>query len=1102
MDLFAIYSKTPKGIRKRNSMLGSLLSPVQSKVLALIDGKATVKMVLNRLDNVNIDDFERVINTLQQNGYIETTRVEPAEWLPTANFTPMIIEELSSLDEVVSKEQQSKQKENDQKVEAARARAEAKVKAELEAERKAREAENALQKQEAERKAREAAEQKARIEMEQRAKAEAERLAAEQKAKQAAAERKAKEEAELKAKLEAEAKAKAAAEEKARLAREAEEARLREEAERKAKAEAEEKARLEAERRAKEEAERQVAEQKAKEEAERLAAEQKAKEEAELKARQEAEAKAKAEAEEQSRREAERLAREAEEARLKAEAEQKAKEEAERQAEEARKKAKEEADAKAKAAAEEKARQEIERITREAKEAKKREEAEKKAKEEAERLAAKQKAEEEAELKDRQEAEAKAKAEAEEQARLEAERLAREAEETRLREEAEQKAREEAERIAAEQKAKEEAEEKARLEEAMARMDAEERARAEAEEMARREVERMAQELEQAKQKVESDKKAKKEAERKAKEEAKRLAAEQKAHEKAEAKAKAEAEKARLATEKAAREAEEAEKKRQAEEKALQAERLQALIRAEQRQEAVHLRKMDLERAERNALKEEVIVLDAAYDDYDDEDDEPAVDSIMQEMVEDDGFVPTGMDEAEEPPPEPPEDDEQQRLQALKRVAAAELEQRQKLTLLERKQALLRKLKQRLARPAKMVKSTLMTASLLVLLLLFVALGMLPYVPLNTLVEPAERLAREQLGTEVKIQKVSAALVPRPHLMLKDVEVGTQRQRIGQVNVWPVIGSLNDDQKVMKMLEIHDANITHENFGQALGWLNALGDSPKLKIESMRVSNVALSIHDIAIGEFGGDVVLSPAHRVQHLQLHSTDQKLHVQITPRDDHAEIVLDADHWALPLQPSIKFRKLMANGIARSDKLQFSQIKAELYDGELEGQLTLGRSNQWDLTGNLRLKNASASEIAQAFGSPIKLSGQLDGQAALNSHAAEAVKLAANTNMSADFNIRHGEIDRLDMSRLVLAKRGQSLAGDSTRFDNLQGMLQISQQQYQLRNLTLSSRQLSARGGMTIAADGEISGNFSASLAAQSRRYEADATIGGRGSDIKLR
>jgi len=971
MDLFAIYSKTPKGIRKRNSMLGSLLSPVQSKVLALIDGKATIKMVLNKLDNINIDDFERVINTLQQNGYIETTKIEPAEWLPTSNFTPMIIEEFSSLDEVAAKELQSKQKESEQKVEAARARAEAKVKAELEAER---------------------------------------------------------------------------------LAHKAEETRQREEAERKAKAEAEEKARLEAE--------RLEAEKRAKEEAERLAAEQKAREEVERQAHE---------------------------------------------AEEARKKAKAEADAKAKAAAEEKARLEIERITQEAKEAKKREVAEKKAKQEAERIAAEQKAKEEAELKALQQMEAKAKSEAEEQARLEAERLARELEEAKQREEAERKAKEEVERIAAEQKVKEDAEERARLEEAMASMTAEERARAEAEEMARREIERMAQELEAAKQKVEADKKAKKEAEKKAKEETKRLAAEQKAHEKAEAKAKAEAEKARLAEEKAAREAEEAEKKRQAEEKALQAERLQALIRAEQRQEAAHLRKMDLERAERNALKEEVIVLDGVYDDndYDEDDDEPAaVDSIMQEMVEDDGFVPTGIDETDEQPPEPTENDEQQRLQALKRAAAAELEQRQKLTLLERKQALLRKLKQRLTRPAKMIKSTLMTASLLVLLLLFVALGMLPYVPLNALVEPAEQLAREQLGTEVKIQKVSAALVPRPYLMLKGVEIGTQGQRIGQVNAWPAIGSLNDNQKIIKVLEIHDANFTHKSFGQALDWLNALGDSPKLRIESMRVSKVALSMHDLAIGEFDGNVVLSPAHRVQHIQLHSTDQKLQAQITPRDGNAEIVLDANHWALPLQPSIKFRKLIANGIASRDKLQFSQIKAELYDGELEGQLTLGRSNQWDLTGNLRLKNASASEIAQAFGSPIRLSGQLDGQAALNSHAAEAVKLAANTGMSADFNIRHGEIDRLDMSRLVLAKRGQSLAGDSTRFDSLQGMLQISQQQYQLRNLALSSKQLSARGSMTIAADGEISGNFNASLAAQSRRYDTDVAIGGRGSDIKLR
>jgi hypothetical protein len=165
---------------------------------------------------------------------------------------------------------------------------------------------DARAKQEAERKAKEAAAEQARQEAEAKAqREEAERKAAERKAKEAAAEQ-ARQEAEAKAQREeaerkaAERKAKEAAAEQAR--QEAEAKAQREEAERKA-----------AERKAKEaaaEKARREAEAKAqREEAERKAAERKAKEAAAEQARQEAEAKA--QREEAERKAAERKAKEA-----------------------------------------------------------------------------------------------------------------------------------------------------------------------------------------------------------------------------------------------------------------------------------------------------------------------------------------------------------------------------------------------------------------------------------------------------------------------------------------------------------------------------------------------------------------------------------------------------------------------------------------------------------------------------------------------------------------------------------------------------------------------------------------------------------------------
>ncbi|HQN64688.1 MAG TPA: hypothetical protein PLP44_03365, partial [Methylophilus sp.] len=187
IDLLTVYAKTQKGVRKRNALLVTLLSPLQSRILGYIDGKANVKNLITKFDNVNIDDIERALNALLQNDYIRIVDVTKADWLPTENFTPMIIEEFSDFDEIEAFEQQQTKKQADVET---KQKAEAKVKAKLEAEAKIeaeRKAKEEAHRLEAERKAKAAAEEKARIEAEKaRAKAEAEekaRLEAERKAK-------------------------------------------------------------------------------------------------------------------------------------------------------------------------------------------------------------------------------------------------------------------------------------------------------------------------------------------------------------------------------------------------------------------------------------------------------------------------------------------------------------------------------------------------------------------------------------------------------------------------------------------------------------------------------------------------------------------------------------------------------------------------------------------------------------------------------------------------------------------------------------------------------------------------------------------------------
>ena len=551
MDLSVVYSKTAKGLRARASLIGGLSSHLM-RVLTHVDGTTKAELILNKYNQITEQELAVAITQLEREGYIKAivpTKPGDNDWALTINFSPMVVEEVLSVEEAEARaiEDERLQAEREAKVveearleaerkaeekaeqarEKAKAKAEAKVNAQLEIERIAREAEVERQKIEAEKKAK--AEKAARLAAESKAKAEEEaRQKAELKAKAAAearqqieekleAERKAREEAE-----QAHAKAESETKEKVRLeieriAREAAETQKKLEAEILAKAEAQAEARQQLE-------EKLNAERKASEEAARLELERKV------------------EAEKEAKLEAEREALEIER-RAKVQAELLAQKEAERQANEAEQaRAKKESDAKNKADEKEHARLEIARIVREAEEARK--QADAKAKEE--RLEAKRQAKAEAEQKkseaealakaeQEEKLEAKRKAKAEQEASIDAERNAKElAEQNKAEAEIVEKAgtdanqqaslamaqfalvvEEEARKKSEEKLAREKQAEEAKLEKALkanteaelirANVHAEEQAKAKAQALANIEMEHIAQEAKNEREKQEAE---------------------------------------------------------------------------------------------------------------------------------------------------------------------------------------------------------------------------------------------------------------------------------------------------------------------------------------------------------------------------------------------------------------------------------------------------------------------------------------------------------------------------------------------------------------------------------------------------------------------
>lgn len=1041
MDLSVVYSKTPKGLRARASLIGGLSSHLM-KVLAHVDGSAKAETILLKFDHLTPQQLSIDLSKLVQEGYIRLATVTASSdggWALTTNFTPMIVEEYQSEEELEATTQ-------------------AKIQAQT----------------------RLAAEQQAMLAQEAIRREEDVRLAAELKANKKTQ------------KLHAKEKSKAETKVKAQLAEEQRIAQVAQAAEQAAK-KAEQAAKL-AEETAQKKAEAEaklIAEQakiKAQLEAEHTAKlAEEAQQKAELKAREVAEiaqVKAEQQAKEDAHREIDRIAREAEEAQRKQALENKAKLEAEQQ--EAMRLA--EAETKAAAKAEQARLQAAQDNV----------EAARKAAEEVEqaRLNAEAAAKIEAEAKQKEMLELAAKTQAKDNARLEIANIVRKAEEDRKL--AAAKAKEE--KLEAKRKVK--AEQEARIKaEKKQKEAAKEQAKAKkyAAEKARLELVQLAQEADQThKKQAEAEKSAKQQAENKATElfnqeqvnqelvnqeqvdhESQEYQAQQ-AAEVIRAKAQAEEqatiaakENARLEMERIGREAE--------------AVRQKQLV--EQHQAEQHKTKQDL--AEH---KKDLPILD----DFDVAEAAAEAAFAAEERITESEKLVRSLEKTTQRAKE-----DAGRAQ-IKQTAQAEAAHRQKLQerfqVSIASHFSTKYIKKITATLAKLVLIYIPIVLLLVIgLLHFVNISMLikpieqmatetlgvPVIisKVRASIWPQPHLVLEDvvIGADANQKIDSIHVLPAVSSLFEDEKVveslviegvNIQDNHFNQALAWVnnagTAKNLKIEQVNLKNLILNIQDLQLEPF-----------DGQLIFTESHALKNINLVSSSNALS-----VTISPQAGSYNISLKAANWAL--PFNPK-----LVFSAlDAKAVANQNQLVFSQITGEIVG-------GDLTAKAI---INWPNSATNISQWSTTGNFNLSKADTPLLLTAFNSAVSVDGKLNLSGSFISQSASAKQLAQAANIAANFEINQGSIGDIELARAVIARGSQSLAGDATNFDRLTGSVRINQGQYQYAKLILSSPQFHANGFVNINANEEVSGKINADLAAQSRRLQANFAVAGRGKDLK--
>lgn len=361
---------------------------------------------------------------------------------------------------------------------------------------------------------------------------------------------------------------------------------------------------------------------------------------------------------------------------------------------------------------------------------------------------------------------------------------------------------------------------------------------------------------------------------------------------------------------------------------------------------------------------------------------------------------------------------------------------------------------------------------------LFTLLILLPFfIPMETYLKEAEKVASEKIGVPVSIGAGRLSLLPSPRVLVSNIAVGNDDEiRVDSLTVTPSLGSLFSDTKVI------DLKIGKPQVKQAaLALISRLTSQQPASEADVAVVNIRqVSVHelqlvwpDIKLPILNVELDLAEGHALRSAHIETVDGELNANITPENKGHLIMLKAEKWQLPLSMPVLVDSADIEMHLSGSRLDVPKLAVGLYGGEIGGNLALSWAKNWQLNGKLKVANVSVQEPSRLVSQAVYLSGKLTGDAGFSAQAKEAGNLMDHLQANFKFNVNNGVLHGLDLVKVasLLVKQGEK--GGETHFDEFSGLVNVSGSQYHLKDIKISSGLLAASGQVKVKQDKKLDG-----------------------------
>ena len=377
-----------------------------------------------------------------------------------------------------------------------------------------------------------------------------------------------------------------------------------------------------------------------------------------------------------------------------------------------------------------------------------------------------------------------------------------------------------------------------------------------------------------------------------------------------------------------------------------------------------------------------------------------------------------------------------------------------------------------------------------------IAIIVLPYVyPLTDYIVPLEQRLSAQLKQPVHIGGLSASSLP-PRLQLQNVTVGaSQEVKAGTVELDFDLLSLPSEVKVISNANLNDVSIDGRLLDKLAASFKLLGSDASYPVRHVTLQRVKIVSDDVALPVFGGIAEIDARGTLNRVSLHSTDDKVDVDLQSDQGRWHVGVNLKESSLPVLPDIVFSDLSAKGDLGDGEVNFTEMDAHIFNGILLGNGKLSWNKGWRLQGTLDAKTFDLDKMFPKF----HIEGEMYGDATFSMSGAKIPQMDDDPQLDGSFTVKKGtlNVDIVETARLLSR---DNLVGGRTHFDDMIGQVQLEKHVVHVRQLKIISGTLNANGSFDVSPGNQLSGVLNAEI--KLRSGNNPLTLYGSLTEQKLR